>query len=66
MPNIRTRWVVVGVVVSFLGLVGAILYSRMADAISGELARLMVAGLIALYVGFGFLILVYRFVRDLE
>ena len=66
MPNIRTRWVVAGVVASFLGLVGAIVYFRVADAISPELARLMVVGLIALYVGVGFLIAVYRFVNKLE
>ena len=66
MPNIRTRWVVAGVVASFLGLVGAIVYFRVADAISAELARLMVVGLIALYVGIGFLIAVYRFVNKLE
>ena len=66
MPNIRTRWVVAGVVALFLGLIGTIVYFRVADAISAELARLMVAGLIALYVGIGFLIAVYRFVNKLE
>ena len=66
MPNIRTRWVVAGVIASFLGLIGVIVYFRVADAISAELARLMVAGLIALYVGIGFLIAVYRFVNKLE
>ena len=66
MPNIRTRWVVVGVVALFFGLVGAIVYSRFTNAISGELAKLMLVALVGLYVGFGILIAVYRLVRKLE
>ena len=66
MPNIRTRWVVVGVVVLFFGLVGAIVFLRVTNAISREMARLMLVALVGLYVGFGILIAVYRLVRKLE
>ena len=66
MPNIRTRWVVVGVVALFIGLVSAIVFSRFTNAISGELAKLMLVALVGLYVGFGILIAVYRLVRKLE
>ena len=66
MPNIKTRWVVVGVVALFFGLVSAIVFLRMTNAISGEMAKLMLVALVGLYVGFGILIAVYRFVRKLE
>ena len=60
MPNIRTRWVVVGVVAMFFGLVGTIVFLRMTNAISVQMALLMLVALVGLYVGFGILIAVYR------
>ena len=66
MPNIRTRWVVIGVIALFFGLVGAIVFLRFTNAISGEMTKLMLVALLGLYVGFGILIAVYRLVRKLE
>ena len=66
MPNISTRWVVVGVVALFFGLVSAIVVLRVTNAISGEMAKLMLVALVGMYVGFGILIAVYRLVRKLE
>ena len=66
MPNIRTRWVVVGFVALFFALVGAIVFFRMTGVISVEMGLLMLVTLVGMYVGFGILIAVYRLVRKLE
>jgi hypothetical protein len=66
MPKNRTRWVVAGVAASFFGFVGAIVVLRATKAITFELALLMLAALLGLYIGFGILIAVYCFMRRLE
>jgi hypothetical protein len=66
MPKNRTLKVVAGVVASFTGLVGAIIFLLEKKIISVEMAILMLVALLAMYVGFGILIAVYRFMGRLE
>ena len=66
MSKTRTRWVVVGVAASFIGFVGTIVLLRATKIVGFELAMLMLVALLGMYVGFGVLIAVYRFVRKLE
>ena len=66
MPNIQTRWAVAGVVALIFGVIAAIVYFRLANAISGGAALLMFVGLFGMIVGFGILFAVYRLVRKLE
>jgi hypothetical protein len=66
MPKNRTLKVVAGVGASFTGLVGAIIFLLEKKIISVEMAILMLVALFAMYVGFGILIAVYRFMGRLE
>ena len=66
MPKNRTLKVVAGIAASFIGLVGTIIFLLEKKIISIQLASLMVVGLLAMYVGFGILIAVYRFMDKLE
>ncbi len=66
MPKIRTGWVVAGVAALFIAIVGTIVLLRATNAISFSEAMLMLVALLGLYVGFGILIAIYRFTRNLE
>jgi hypothetical protein len=66
MPKNRTLKVVAGIGVSFTGLVGTIIFLSATKIISFEMAILMLVGLLAMYVGFGVLIAVYRLIGKLE
>jgi hypothetical protein len=66
MPRNRTLKVVAGIVVSFSGLVGTIIVLSETEIISFEMAMLMLAALLGMYIGFGILIAVYRLVDKLE
>ena len=66
MPKNRTIKVVAGIVASFTGLVGTIIFLLEKKIISFEMAILMLVALLAMYVGFGILIAVYRFMSKLE
>lgn len=66
MPRNRTLKVVAGIVASFAGLVGIIIFLFGAKIISLEMAKLMLVALLGLYVGFGFLIAVYRLIAKLD
>ena len=66
MPKNRTLKVVAGIAASFTGLVGTIIFLLEKKIISIQLASLMVVGLLAMYVGFGILIAVYRLMGRLE
>jgi uncharacterized membrane protein YeaQ/YmgE (transglycosylase-associated protein family) len=66
MPRSRTLKVVAGIAASFIGLVGTIIFLSVMKIISFEMAKLMLAALVAMYVGFGILIAIYRFIRKLE
>jgi hypothetical protein len=66
MPKNRTLKVVAGVGASFTGLVVAIIFLLEKRIIGVEMAILMLVALLAMYVGFGILIAVYRFMGRLE
>ena len=66
MPRNRALKVVAGIVASFIVLVGAIILLWQMKIISVEIAKLMLVGLLGIYVGFGFLIAVYRLIAKLE
>ena len=66
MPKNRTLKVVAGIVISFAGLVGTIIFLLVAKIISLGVAILMLVALVGMYVGFGILIAVYRLISRLE
>jgi hypothetical protein len=66
MPRNRALKIVAGIVVSFAGLAGTILYLLEAKKISFEMAMLMLVALLGMYIGFGFLIAVYRLISKLD
>jgi hypothetical protein len=66
MPKNRTLKVVAGIAASFTGLVGTIVFLMERRVISVAMASLMLVALLAMYVGFGVLIAVYRFVDKLK
>lgn len=66
MHKNTTPWIAFGVIASFVALMAGIVALRLSKLISYELTLLMMVALVGLYVGFGVLIAVYRFVRRLE
>jgi hypothetical protein len=66
MPGHRTLKVVAGIIVSFTALAGTIILLSEMKVISFEMAMLMLAALLGMYIGFGVLIAVYRLVDKLE
>jgi hypothetical protein len=66
MRKNRTLKVVAGIAASFIGLVGTIIFLLETKIISFEMAILMLIALLAMYVGFGILIAVYRLIGKLE
>jgi hypothetical protein len=66
MRKNRTLKVVAGIIVSFTGFVGIIILLLIMKIISFEMAILMLVALLAMYVGFGILIAVYRLMVKLE
>jgi antitoxin ParD1/3/4 len=66
MPKNRTLKVVAGIVASVTGLIGTIIFLLLKQIISVELGILMLVALLAMYVGFGILIAVYRFMDKLK
>ncbi len=62
----RTLKIVAGIVVSFTGLAGTIIFLSAAQIISFTMAMLMLVALVGLYFGFGVLIAVYRLISKLE
>ena len=66
MPKRRTLIAVAGIAASFVGLVGVIIFLLANKIVSFALAMLMLVALFGLYIGFGILITIYRFVDKLE
>lgn len=66
MPKNKTLKVVAGIAASFTGLVGAIIFLLVTKIIGVEMAILMLVALLAMYVGFGILIAVYRLIGKLK
>lgn len=66
MPRRRTLIAVAGIAASFAGLAGAIIFLLVMKIISLGMAKLMLVALLAMYVGFGILIAVYRLINKME
>ena len=66
MPRSRTLKVVAGIAAAFTALVGAIILLLEMKIISVEIAKLMLVALLAMYVGFGILIAIYRLIARLD
>jgi flagellar motor component MotA len=58
--------IAVGVFGSLVALIGLIVFLAASDRVTLEMAKLMLAALLGMYVGFGFLILVYLLIRKME
>jgi hypothetical protein len=54
------------VVGSLVAFVGSIVFLAASEIVTSEMAKLMLAALLGMYVGFGFLILVYLLIRKME
>ena len=66
MAKNRTLRIFAGIVASFTGFVGTIIFLLQTKIISFEVAMLMLVALLAMYLGFGVLIAVYRLIGKLE
>jgi hypothetical protein len=66
MPRKRTLRTVAAIAVSFIGLAGTIIFLSEMKIISFEVAKLMLVALVAMYIGFGVLIAIYRLIARLE
>jgi len=55
-----------GIVGSFVAFVGSVVFMAASEIVTLEMAKLMLAALLGMYVGFGFLILVYLLIRKME
>jgi hypothetical protein len=66
MPRRRTLKIAAAVVLSFAGLAGAIIVLLAMEIISLTMAKLMLATLLGMYVGFGALIAAYVLINKLE
>jgi hypothetical protein len=66
MPKNKTLKVVAGILALFTGLVGTIIFLLVKKIITFEMAFLMFVALLAIYIGIGVLIAVYRFMEKLQ
>jgi hypothetical protein len=66
LPKNTNAWIAIGVIGSFIALIAGIVWLRLSKVITFELTMLMMVALVGLYLGFGVLIAVYRFVRKLD
>jgi hypothetical protein len=66
MAKGRTLKIVAAVAASFFVLAGGIVVMAQMGTIGPEMAKLMLVALLAIYIGFGFLIAVYRLMDWLE
>ena len=66
MPKNRALKIVAGIALSFAGLVGTIIFLEARKIVTFEVAMLMLVALLGMYIGFGILIAVYRFICKLE
>jgi hypothetical protein len=66
MSENRTLKLVVGMVASFVGLAGVIIFLLATKIVSAQMGILMLVALVGMHLGFGILIAVYRLVRKLE
>lgn len=66
MPKNTKLKVAAGIGLSFMGLAVLVVYLSARRVISFQMALLMLIGMLGMYLGFGVLIAVYRFIGKLE
>lgn len=66
MPMNRALKVIAGIAASFIGFVVVIVLLLRVGIVTLEMAKLMLVALFGMYLGFGILIAVYRFISKLE
>ena len=66
MPKSKTLITVAGIAASFAVLSATIILLSVREIVTFEMAKLMFAALLAMYIGFGFLIAVYRLIGKLK
>ena len=66
MPRSRSLKIAGGIAGSFIALAGTIVFLSAIGVISFSVAKLMLAALLGLYVGFGILIAIYRLIGKLK
>ena len=66
MSKNRTPKLVVGMVVSFIGVGGVILFLLATKIVSAQIGILMLVMSVGMHLGFGILIAVYRLIGRLE
>lgn len=66
MPNNKALGIAASVAVSFVGLAVLVVVLSAKRIITFQMAMLMLVALLGLYVGFGVLIAVYRFISKLD
>jgi len=66
MSKNRTPKLVVGIVVSFMGLTGVIIFLLATKIVSVQIGILMLVMSVGMHLGFGILIAVYRLIGKLE
>ncbi len=66
MPRTKTIKVAAGIVASFIVLTGATVLLAFTQIVSVSVAKLMFVAMVAMYVGFGTLIAVYRLIDKLK
>jgi len=62
----KTTTIAAGIVVSFIALAGTIILLSRMQVVSVAGAKLMFAALLAMYVGFGILIAIYRAIGKMK
>ena len=62
----RRALIALSVIGSLLAFIALIVFLAAREIVTLEMAKLMFAALLGMYVGFGFLILVYLLIRDME
>lgn len=65
-PKPKRVLIAAGIFGSLVALVGLIVFLAASEIVTLEMAKLMLAALLGMYVGFGFLILVYLLIRRME
>ena len=66
MPKRKTLAAVAGIAASFAVLSAAIIFLSVREIVTFEMAKLMLVALLAMYIGFGFLIAVYRLIDRMK
>ena len=66
MNDRKRLFITLGAVGLFMVLIAAVVFIRLQGWISGQMALLMLVALLGMYVGFGILIAMYRFVVRME